>query len=164
MPPKANNLSELTPPKQREYYKVVTSGYILLERDGKIPMLRRFNTGYHDGDYALPAGHLEAGEFPTTGTIRETVEEIGVVLMAEDLAIVHIMYRHCGDHERVDFFFRATNWSGEVTNVEPHRCDDVSWFSLTDLPSNTIPYIKVALDHISVGTIFSEFTEDRSGD
>jgi 8-oxo-dGTP diphosphatase len=146
----------------RNYYTVVTSGYIILERDGKIPMLRRFNTGYQDGNYGLPAGHLEAGEMPTAGTVREVVEEIGVDLKSEELSIVHIMYRHCSDHERVDFFFTAKNWSGEVTNVEPHRCDDVSWFPLDNLPENTVPYIKTALDNYRAGTFYSEEIDKTS--
>lgn len=146
----------------RNYFTVVPAGYIILEKDGKIPMLRRFNTGYHDGDYSLPAGHLEAGEAPTAGTIREVVEEIDIDLTPKNISIAHIMYRHCDDHERVDFFFRADKWSGEVSNMEEGRCGDVSWFPLTELPANVIPYIKQALESYASGIVYSEFVEETN--
>lgn len=112
-----------------------------------------------DGLYSLPAGHKEAGEFVTACAIREAQEETGVKLKENDVSIAHIMHRLCNDDERIDFFYRATNWSGTVSNIEPHRCDDISWFSLDKLPDNTVPYIISALGHIKSGTIYSEFNE-----
>lgn len=122
-------------------------------------MLRRFNTGYHDGDYSLPAGHLEKGEFASIGTVREVAEEISIILKPRDISIAHIMHRLCGDHERIDFFFRPIRWSGTPRNVETHRCDKASWFSLSELPDNIVPYIKVALEKYQAGIFYSEFNE-----
>ncbi len=62
-----------------------------------------------------------------------------------------------GDDIRMDFFFTVKDWSGEVTNCEPEKCDDLAWFDLSDLPTNTIPYIKSAIEHFQAGKMYSEF-------
>lgn len=74
-------------PPKRKYPPVVLSGYIILEQDGKLLMMRRHNTGYQDGKYGLPSGHLEEKEFATVGTIREVAEEIGIVLKPKNIII-----------------------------------------------------------------------------
>lgn len=92
----------------KDRFKVVPSVYLLMIRGGKILLMRRFKTGYFDGYYGLPAGHLEKEEMPAGGTIREAYEEAGVRLKKEDLRFVHLLYRMSNipvPHERADFFF-----------------------------------------------------------
>ncbi len=135
---------------------MIASVYLLLIRDGKILLLRRANTGYEDGNYGLVAGHLDGDERATDGMIREAKEESGIILKPEDLKMVHTMHRRQED-ERVDFFFTAEKWEGEIINTEPDKCDDLSWFPLEALPSNTIPYIKYAIECIRKGVTYSEY-------
>jgi 8-oxo-dGTP diphosphatase len=40
----------------------IPASYLFLERDNRILLLRRSNTGYEDGNYSLIAGHVEANE------------------------------------------------------------------------------------------------------
>ncbi len=68
-----------------ERNKAVTAVYLILKREGKILIARRCNTGYQDGNYQLPAGHVDAGELPTEAMIREGNEEIGIVLKKDDV-------------------------------------------------------------------------------
>jgi len=143
----------------RKYYTVVISSYVIFQKDNKVLLSRRLNTGYRDGEYSLPAGHIEEAEFATEAAIREAEEEVGVKLQPDNLVPAHVMHRHCGDHERIDFFFVAKNWSGELINKEPEKCDEIKWFALNQLPTNTIPYIRAALEHYHGGRFFSEFTE-----
>jgi len=119
-------------------------------------MLRRFNTGYEDGKYSLVAGHVDGNESIAAAMAREAFEEAGLTLEPAALSLVHTMHRR-SDDERVSLFFRADRWSGEPQNREPHKCDDLSWFDLKDLPVNTIPYIRSAIQHVQVGSIYSEF-------
>lgn len=144
---------------KRTYYTVVIASYVIFQKDDKVLLSRRANTGYRDGQYSLPAGHIENAEFATAAAIREAQEEVGVLVKPEDLLPAHIMHRHCGDHERIDFFFTAKSWDGELTNKEPEKCDKIAWFSLHQLPVNTIPYIQTALEQYRDSSFFSEFTE-----
>jgi 8-oxo-dGTP diphosphatase len=106
----------------RERFKLVSAVHIFLIRDGQILLLRRRNTGYEDGNYSVVAGHLNGDEEVKTAAIREAHEEVGIRIAPADLQVVGVMHRKSND-ERVDFFLTATLWSGEVTNVEPDKCD-----------------------------------------
>lgn len=132
------------------------TAHLFFERDGQVLLLRRFNTGYEDGSYSVVAGHVEAGEHLTGAAIREAREEVGVVIAPEDLEVVHVMHRKSAD-ERVDFFLAVRRWTGEVSNCEPHKCDDVAWHSIGNLPDNLIPYVGHALACYRDSRNFSEF-------
>jgi 8-oxo-dGTP diphosphatase len=129
--------------------------HLFLFRNDSILLMRRFNTGWQDGNYSLPAGHVDAGESVTAASIREAHEEIGLNLQPEDLNVVHIMHRK-SEEERVDFFLVVKHRTGEPTNQEPHKCDDLRWYPLEALPVNIIPYIKQGLESYRKGILFSE--------
>lgn len=137
-------------------FKLILSVYLVLIKDGKVLLLRRANTGYEDGKYGLPSGHADGGESGSAATAREAKEEAGIDVDPGDLKFVHCMHRIQND-ERVDFFFAAEKWQGEPKNMEPEKCDDLSWFALDDLPANTIPYIKEAIEHSQKGIYYSQF-------
>jgi ADP-ribose pyrophosphatase YjhB (NUDIX family) len=124
--------------------------------DDRVLLLRRFNTGWEDGKYSIPAGHVEAGESVTQAAVREADEEIGVRLTPEMLEVVHVMHRR-SDDARVDFFFLVREWAGDISNREPHRCDDLAWYPLDALPEATIPYVRRALECYRNGESFSEY-------
>jgi len=142
----------------KERNKIVPASYLALIKDNKILLQRRFNTGYEDGKYSLPAGHVDAGESFTKTVVRESKEEAGVIVKPEDLKVAHIMHRNAGvGNERVDVFFTAEKWAGDIEIKEPEKCDDLSWFDLSSLPENMIPYVKQAIDCIKNKTFYSEF-------
>lgn len=135
--------------------------YILLEREGKILLARRANTGYSDGMYQMPSGHIERDEFPVAAVIRETKEEVGVDILPTDLKFVHASYRlikngDAGDY--VDYFFKTDKWSGELKNTEPDKCDELCWAAPTDLPENTVPAIKKVMEYINKRIPFSQIS------
>jgi len=141
----------------------VTASYLVLRRGGDVLLMRRANTGYEDGNYQVPAGHIDAGEVPTDAIIREAKEEIGVVVRSEDLKFVHTMFRtkHDPTGDRIDYYFEATTWEGEPHNTEPEKCDDVQWFSIHELPENITYPNKVAFAHILNNSVFSELGEEE---
>lgn len=141
----------------KERFKVIPAVYLVLVKDKKILLLRRFNTGYEDGNYSFPAGHLDGKETSREAMAREAKEEIGITVDPSELKLVHLMHRNCIDHERLDMFFTVGKWEGEIKNIEPHKCDDLSWFSLNDLPKNLISYVRHFMDCYNKGINYSEF-------
>jgi len=124
--------------------------------DESVLLLRRFNTGWEDGNYSVTAGYVDAGESVIGASIREVREEIGVIITPSELEVEHVMHRKAED-ERIDFFSVVKNWAGEINNMEHEKCDDLSWQPLLSLPSNIIPYVKRGLVNFQDGILFSEF-------
>lgn len=135
--------------------------YLLLIKGNKIMLLRRFNTGWEDGNYSLVAGHLDGRETVKEAMIREAKEESNIELNKEDLHVVHIIHRESrestGDLEYIDFFLTADKWIGEPKIMEKDKSDDMGWFSLDNLPANTLSHVKQALENYKRNIYFSEF-------
>lgn len=138
-----------------ERFKMIGSTYLLLVKAGRVLLSRRYKTGYQDGKYSLPAGHVENNESLTAAASREIAEEIGLSIKPMDFKLVHVMHRQENDI-RVDYFFVARKWRGEPVNREPQKCDDLSWFPLNKLPVNTIPYIRQAIENYRKKIFYSE--------
>jgi len=131
----------------------------MLIRGGKILLSLRKNTGYRDGWYSFPAGHIEDNESLRAGTCREINEETGLKLSPSDLILTHVMHRK-EDDIRMDFFFTTDKKGLAPKNMEPNKADDIRWFRFVDLPKNTIPYIRAAIDNYQKKIFYSEFGWD----
>jgi 8-oxo-dGTP diphosphatase len=125
-------------------------------RLNQILLIRRYQTGYMDGHYSVPAGHLDGNEPVRLAAVREAREEIGVQIDPEAIQFAGVFHRLEGD-ERVDFFVHVQGWSGEPVNAEPDKCDEIRWADMDDLPENTIPYIRQAIRNFQAGVPFEEF-------
>ncbi len=138
-------------------FSLVVAVHLFLVKESGILLLRRFNTGYEDGNYSVVAGHLDEGETATQAMIREAEEEAGIVIAPEDLEVVHVMNRKSADGERIDFFFLARNWQGEPAIMEPDKCDGLDWFDIGSLPGNMVPYVRHAVECFRKELFYSEF-------
>lgn len=139
-------------------FRFVAAVHLFLIRDGAVLLLRRANTGYEDGNYSVVAGHLDGDETVFAAAIREAREEAGIGIAPADLAVVGAMQRRAerpGADERIDFFVAASAWTGAITNAEPHKCDDLAWFPLDQLPDNVVPYVRRALANYRRGVWFA---------
>jgi ADP-ribose pyrophosphatase YjhB (NUDIX family) len=130
--------------------------YLVMREENKVLLIRRFNTGWMDGMYSLPAGHIDGNETVQMAMSREAKEEINLDILPEDLSVLHIMHRK-SDYEYFDFFLEAKKYNGILKNNEEDKCDEINWFSIDSLPKNTLPYIKEVFLHISKGNNFSSF-------
>lgn len=138
-------------------FPYVGAAYLVLIREGTVLLGRRFQTGFKDGEYGLPSGHLDGNETAREGGAREVREEIGLSIDPEDFAVVHVMHRKAEHDERIDFFMTTARYGGEPTNREPEKCDDLAWFPLDALPTNTVDYVRFALEQIREGKTYSEY-------
>jgi 8-oxo-dGTP diphosphatase len=144
--------------KQR--FKLIPAVYVVFRDEDKVLLLRRANTGYHDGEYSLPAGHVDGGEPAAAAACREVHEEVGVTIQPADLKLVHTMHRISytpEQNERMDLFFELTHWNGELVNAEPHKCDELRWAKFDDLPKNMVPEVRLALKKISAHEPYSDY-------
>ena len=135
--------------------------HLLFFRENQILLLRRFNTGYADGQYSVPAGHLDGGETVLAAARREAEEETGLRLDLDQMVFSSVMHR-MEDEERVDFFVHVRQWQGEPANTEPDKCDELRWVNVQELPDNTIPYVKQAIQNHRLGIVFQEFVWQKT--
>ena len=146
---------------KKERPKLIPTAYLVLVRENKILLSRRFNTGFQDGQYSFPAGHLrDDDETLSEAMVREAREEIGVEIDVGDLELVHVMHRKQRkpkDERRINLFFTAKKWKGEPRIMEPDKCDDLQWFELDNLPDNTIPYVRQAIGCLRRNVKYSEY-------
>jgi len=138
----------------RSYKPIGDVHLLLLDSAGRALFGRRRNTGFMDGTYHLPAGHLEAGESVVEAVIREAREELGVTIDPEQVEFAHVMHSPLTGG-RVSFFFCVRQWKGIPTNREPHKCGELRWFPLDQLPEAMISHCRAALGHIATGSPYS---------
>lgn len=135
---------------------------ILLNSQGEVFLLQRQNTGHGDGYYALPSGHVEAGEGILAAAIREAHEETGVLIEKKDLEHACVMYRKSGagtaqEREYVDHFLICRKWSKTPHNAEPHKAKQAAFFSLERLPVPFLPYALQGMEYALSGRHFLEY-------
>ncbi|MGL1834806.1 NUDIX hydrolase [Rhodocyclaceae bacterium SMB388] len=123
---------------------IPTGVHVVLERDGRVLLMRRAGTGFFDGLYSLPGGHVEAGESVRMAAVRELSEETGVEVVPDALVHLGVVHR-LSDTNRIDFFVRATHWYGTPCIREPNKCDDLVWVDRDLLPDDVVPYVRAAL-------------------
>jgi len=143
-------------------FTIIPAVYIIFRDGNKILLLQRANTGYMDGLYGLPSGHVDGNEPAVDAAVREAKEEAGVELDRKDLTLVHTMHRRVGDgdrhgHERMDLFFEAYRWRGEPKNAEPHKCSEIGWYDADSLPVAMIPEVAAVLGRVQAGEPYSDY-------
>jgi 8-oxo-dGTP diphosphatase len=129
---------------------------LILEADGKVLFLQQ--TEKNGGRFALPGGNVEEAEFARQALCREANEELGVLLVPEQLTLAHVLHRIKKETKEnfVVFYFRATQYKGAPENQEPKKFTAVHWFSWDALPENLSKHTRKILTRVQRGDIFSE--------
>lgn len=143
-----------------EKHLIHSAVYGILRKNNKILLMRRFNTGYKDGFFTLPAGHIEKDELPKETMLRELKEEVGLISDLESLVGVYAMHR-ISDSGRtyVDYYFEILKYTGNPEIKEPEKCDYIGWYEIENVPENTLSHVKIALNHIKNKAAISEIRE-----
>jgi len=143
-----------------EKHLIHSAVYGILRKDNKILLMRRSNTGYKDGFLTLPAGHIEKDELPKETMLRELKEETGLICDFASIIGVYAMHRiSSSGRTYVDYYFEILKYSGNPKIKELEKCDHMDWYDIENIPENTLPHIKTALNHIKNKVPVSEMRE-----
>lgn len=126
-----------------------------LQPEPQIFFLRRTNTGFLDGYYALPGGHVENGELPMAAAIRECVEETDA--MPHDLVpLATLPYRY-RKVQGINLVFETQQFNPEPRIAEPEFADRAIWAGESDLPEPRPAWVSDVLRLHGQGQWYSEF-------
>lgn len=133
--------------------------HTLIVQARTIVLLRRVGTGFLDGYWGPPGGHLERGELPTAAAERECFEECGLEVDAPTpLAVLPWVTRRT---QGINLVFRATRWAGELRVAEPETSDAVEFCAFDALPEPRVPWLDAALGALEQpGITYEEFDWD----
>ncbi|MFG3305525.1 methyltransferase domain-containing protein [Streptomyces wuyuanensis] len=140
----------------RHRHSEVVDVHLVLRRGDEVLLARRAGTGYGDGLWNGPSGHVEEGEDVRAAMVREAREEIGIALAPEDLRVALVMqHRGPGDPPRTGWFFEADHGAGGVPyNREPHKCSELAWHPLAALPDDMVAYCRAGFEAYRRGDRF----------
>ncbi|SDJ94467.1 Glyoxalase/Bleomycin resistance protein/Dioxygenase superfamily protein [Streptomyces indicus] len=143
-------VARLEPPRHREVVDV----HLIVRRGDRVLLARRAGTGYADGLWHLPSGHLEDGEDVRAAVLREAQEEVGLRLDPAEVRTALVMqHRGPAGAPRIGWFFEsATDQAPD--NREPDKCDALEWFPLSALPDGIVAYARAGIEAYRTGERF----------
>lgn len=110
---------------------------IIRNEKGEILFSQRKNTGFLDGKYQLPAGHIDGNETIAFAMARELKEEIAIDVEEIDLKVVHISHRvSFGGREYFDVYLEVSNFTGIPSINEPEKCSALNYFDIQNINKN----------------------------
>ncbi len=97
-------------------------------------MKRSKNSKNEAGWWSQPGGTVDFNEKVIATVKREIKEELGIEvdIWAENLHVDHIIKRE--NQHWIALSFLANIKKGIPEIKEPHKCDEIKWFKLNDLP------------------------------
>lgn len=143
---------------ERALFPVVV--HVMLWRSvpgSEVLLLRRANTGFADGWYSLPGGHVEAGETPLAAARRECAEETGVDLLVDQLRATCVMPYRTRGGQGINLVFEACAGAAEPRLAEPQAADALGWYAADALPERSVAFVAHALANRRSGRWYQEF-------
>lgn len=149
-----------------ERYQTKVAIFLVLTRENEngkeILLQERCNTGYMDGKYDTAcSGHVEKGESLTMAVCREAKEEIGLTIHEKDLRLVCVIHAYQEDYLNV--YFTTDTYQGTPSIMEPNKCDNLQWFPIQQLPSNTISRVRNVITYMGEKAFYddADFTHHK---
>ncbi|MBL7816666.1 MAG: NUDIX domain-containing protein [Saprospiraceae bacterium] len=141
-------------PIQQRFRTVLTARLLLEYRDH---LLFLAQTKANGGGYTLPGGKIEGAEFAKDALVRETFEEVGVIVKKKNLELVHITHRKLKSVIEIIFLFKASGWTGEMVVKEPEKFREAIWLPYDEAPERLTAVLKYTLTRLAKGYSYSEF-------
>lgn len=136
----------------KDYIGVGGGVLILDDKREKTLLIKRFGKVKNElGFWSKPGGAVELGERAVDAMKREIKEELNI-----DVDIWGYLPHtdHIIDKEEqywVAFNFVASISGGELKNMEPHKCSEIKWFKLSELPEKITQTTREPVDNYLAG-------------
>jgi mutator protein MutT len=114
-------------------------GAVIIDREGKVFLARRGKEVRNEtGKWEFPGGSVEFGETLEHAVVREVIEEFGMTIEVQELLDVvdHIIPAENQHWVSPTFISRVTKGTPHIR--EPHKCDEIGWFALDQIPTDTL--------------------------
>ncbi len=145
-----------------EFYGAV---YMIIENEKwEVLFMRRANTGFRDGAFQVPAGHLEWSESMIDCAIRESKEELDIDILEKDCEVVHISHRVSSDRVYFDVYVKVRKYSWEPKINEPEKCSELRFIDIDHISEedkNLFSYDLDIVRKVGNGECFSEVKWDK---
>jgi 8-oxo-dGTP diphosphatase len=106
---------------------------MLITRADRLLLIRR--QGSHGaGSWSTPGGHLDVGETPEQGAIREAREEVGVDVADLDFVAITNDWFEAEQKHYITIWFCARQFAGEPMIASPREMTELGWFGWDALP------------------------------
>ena len=108
----------------------------LIDRNGRVLVQCRPETGSMPGLWEFPGGKLESGETPEAGLCRELMEELGIVVDERALTPLGFASAPLNDRHLVMLLFAASEWQGLPS---PLQATAIQWVTPEQLSALPMP-------------------------
>lgn len=133
--------------------------HIILMKDNKVLIQKRKGTKLWSGYFALPAGHIDAGENQYEALVREAKEELGIEIDINDIINEYVVLRRNYFEidgkvlePYIDYYFEINKYKGKESIMENDKCDELLWVDINNLPDPFINYEGVFLEDRTIKT------------
>ncbi len=130
---------------------------LIIQHGSHILLMKRSDkTEMWPDHWAFPGGKLDDGELFREAAIRETREEIGIIVRSEDIKQEVMIAHRTITWVKTIYIGQVEIYENSPELLEPELATDLAWFAITDLPSPMIPIHRAALDAIENGVSYIE--------
>lgn len=107
---------------------------VIIQKEDQILIGKR--KGSHAPFYSIPGGHLELGESFEDAAIREIKEETNLeIIKPKVISIVNDLVTFGQENKHyISIILYANKFTGELTNLEPDKCENLFWINPNELP------------------------------
>ncbi len=124
----------------RSVHRLVSK--VVIKNDKNEILMAKVKRGHFTGFWTLPGGYMDHDEHPTTGCVRETLEELGIEIVLDENppTITQQIFNDEGI-SFVSFTYQAT-WSGEIAemNLLTEEISEAAWFNKNQAIDNAVSY------------------------
>mgnify|MGYP001558232717 FL=1 len=120
-------------------YIGVGVGAVILNSEGRVFLAKRGREVRNEsGRWEFPGGGVEFGETLEHALAREVREEYGLEIEVQELLDVvnHLIPAEKQHWVSPTFLCRVK--SGAPSIREPHKCDEIGWFTLDEIPEGLL--------------------------